>query len=301
MNRLEHIAVNSVRIFMRFVFLVPVFSSTLAAQQERSVNEIQLQSYTPSALLRPGQIEVKQFNNLYTQTSFFDENGKRQEQGIRSTFLTSINNFLYGISPNFNIGFDLYLRSVRNDGESSSALSLFKFSSGQNSRTAFSQFGPKIKIAPFSGIPNLAIQTTLLFPLRSDLDGSDSSETPFLDVDGMQWWTQFFYDYAFQTGFLIYLESGLFVRFNPASEDFFTPLKAFVNYYPSTKWTVYVPVELTPFWDGLSWAAYYAQSGLGLKYQLFSGVEMETLYTKFLFGKSQGAGQTFNLGIRIIR
>jgi hypothetical protein len=259
-----------------------------------------LQAYTPSTLLKPGQIEIKFFNNLYTQTAFFDEESKRIAQNGRSTFYTGIINSLYGATTNINIGIDLYIKSVRNDNESSSPFSVFKFSSDADSRSSFAQIGPKIKISPFASFRNLAIQSVFLFPLASNLDGSESADSPFLDVDGSQWWTQVFYDYSFDNNFLLYLESGLFFRFGSEFEDFYTPLKAFLNYYPSQDWTIYFLAEFTSFWKESSISAHYTQLGLGGKYQLLFNVELEILFTKFIFGKSQGAGATYNLGIRII-
>jgi hypothetical protein len=58
--------------------------------------------------------------------------------------------------------------------------------------------------------------------------------------------------------------------------------------------------EFNAFWKESSISAYYNQLGLGAKYQLISNFELEILYTKFIFGKSQGAGETYNLGFRII-
>jgi len=259
-----------------------------------------LQTYTPSTLLKPGQIEAKIFNNLYTQTEFFDEDSKKKAQNNRSTYFTGIINSLYGITPNINIGIDFYLKSVRNDTENSSPFSLFNFSTGANSRTALAQFGPKIKISPFKSYRNLAFQSTFLFPLESDLDGSENDDSPYLDVDGMQWWTQVFYDYSFEKDFLLYLESGVFLRFDSENEDFYIPLKAFINYYPSRNWTIYFPVEYTSYWKDASVPAFYTQLGLGGKYQLTSNFELEILLTKFIFGKNQGAGSTYNFGIRFI-
>ena len=45
------------------------------------------------------------------------------------------------------------------------------------------------------------------------------------------------------------------------------------------------------------------QSGAGGKYQIIDGIlELELLYTNFWIGSpGSGAGQTFNLGIRLIR
>jgi hypothetical protein len=259
-----------------------------------------LQAYTPSTLLKPGQIEIKLFNNLYTQTAYFNEESKKKALNERSTYYTGIVNSLYGITSDFNIGINIYIKSVRNDNESSSPFSLFNFSSDANSRTALAQFGPKVKISPFASIPNLAIQSTFLIPLASDLDGSENADSPFLDVDGSHWWTQVFYDYSFDNNFLLYIESGLFFRFGSEYEDFYTPIKAFLNYYPSPQWTIYLPVEITSFWKETSISAHYSQLGLGGKYQLTSNFELEILYTKFIIGKSQGAGATYNLGIRFI-
>ena len=49
--------------------------------------------------------------------------------------------------------------------------------------------------------------------------------------------------------------------------------------------------------------AYFVQSGLGGKYQLIPGLmELELLYTNFWAGsEGEGAGQTYNLGIRFIQ
>jgi hypothetical protein len=259
-----------------------------------------LQAYTPSTLLKPGQIEIKFFNNLYTQTAYFDEGSNKTELNERSTYYTGIINFLYGLSPSFNIGFDLYIKSVLNDSESGSPLKVFKFSSDANLRSAATQIGPKLKATPIASIRNLSIQTTFLFPLASDLDGSDNPESPFLDVDGNQWWTQIFYDYLFNNDFLLFLEGGLLFRFGSTFDDVLTPVKVFFNYFPSQKWTIYTMAEFASFWKEGSVSAFYNQYGLGGKYQVTSNFELEILYTKFVFGKSQGAGDTYNLGLRII-
>jgi hypothetical protein len=272
-----------------------------AAAENLPWSGVNLQAYTPSALLRPGEFELKIFNNLYTQTAFFNEDGDRQEQNTRSVFFSGIFNFLLGVRPDVNIGVDVYLKSVKYDDASASPFALFANSAGASSRTEFTHIGPKIKISPFRALNRLAIQSTLLIPLASDLDGGENNEKPFLDINGIQWWNQFFYDYPFLNDFLAYLELGLFFRFDPQYRDFFTPLKAFLNYYPSDNWTLYLASELTPSWDGFSWSSYYGQLGLGLKYQIIKNLELEVLYTNFLIGKNQGAGETFNLGFRLVR
>ncbi len=259
-----------------------------------------LQAYTPSTLLKIDEVEIKFFNNLYTQTAFFDDNGDKVDENRRSNFFTGIVNFLYGLDAPFNIGFDLYFRSVFIDPASGSTFNIFKFQGGPNARTAIAQIAPKVKFAPFRWLPSLAIQTSLLFPTANDLEGSEIGE-PFLEREGMQWWTQLFYDLPLGSKFLLYLESDFFYRWHNEVNELRTPFKAILNFYPSTKWTVYLPTEYTPTWDGGSVSSYFIQVGLGLKYQLFQSLELETLYTTFPIGKNGGAGQTYNFGIRYIR
>ena len=218
-----------------------------------------LQAYTPSTLLKPGQIEIKFFNNLYTQTAFYDEEGKKQELNERSTYYTGIINFLYGLTQDVDIGFDIFIKSVFIDTTRGSPFAIFRFESGSNSRSAVAQIGPKVKISPFKSIRNLAIQSVVLFPLVSDLDGSDQTDEPFLDVDGGQWWTQIFYDYAFSNDFLLFFDTGVFIRFGSTFDDFFTPFKVFLNYFPSNRWTVYFMNEFNAFWKDSSVSAYYNQ------------------------------------------
>ncbi len=260
-----------------------------------------LQAYTPSTLLRRGQFEIKQFNNLYTQTASFNDQRQAIDQNRRSTFFTGITNVLFGINTRLNVGFDVYFRSVRNDATGSSPFALFEFASGNDARSAISQVGPKIKVNPFASIPNLSVQSAVLFPLADDLDGNEDPNSPFLDFDDMQWFTQLFYDKTLSRNSLLYFESGVFFRFGSEFEDFFTPLKAIYSYFPTAKATIYANSEFTPFWDGGSINAYFGQLGLGGKYQLLDSLEIELLYTDFLFGKNQGAGQTYNIGFRIIR
>ncbi len=259
-----------------------------------------LRAYTPSTLLNRGEIEIKQFNNLYTQTAFFNDSGIKKAQNSRSTFYTGINEILYGISPNVNLGVDVFVKSVRFDEEATSAFAVLNFSNDGNSRTALSQLAPKVKFHPFPQKSTLAVQSTLLLPIAKNLDGSTNGQSPFLDVDGVQWWTQFFVDQTLKPKWLAYYEAGLVIRFSSPFEDFFTPLKAIYNYYMTDRWTVYFPLEITPFWSGAKWTAFYGQLGLGGKYQLSSFVEIELLFTKFIIGKNQGAGQTFNLGWRVV-
>ncbi len=257
-----------------------------------------LKTYTPSTLLKKGELEIKNFNNLYTQTAFFDANFNKVSQGSRSTFFTSFISILYGERPNLNIGLDLLVKAVRNDREGSSPFALFRFANDANGRTALTHAAPKIKFIPFRFASRLALQTSLLFPLPKNLDGANDPAKPFLDVNGFQWWFQLLWDYSFRRDWLIYLETGAFVRFGV---DFFTPVKVLLNYYPGKRWTIYAAGEVSPFWGSEGITALFTQSGMGIKYEISRFVEVEVLFTQFLIGKNQGAGQTYNFGWRFIR
>jgi hypothetical protein len=193
-----------------------------------------------------------------------------------------------------NIGFDLYFKAVHNSELSDSPFSVFS-ASGMDARSSFTSIAPKIKFTPISRLRNLSVQTLILIPLVEGLEDS-----PFLEYDDIQWWTQLFYDRQLKDQFLIYLEGGLYLRFDSEETVLSTPFKFIFNYYPSDRWTIYLPTEIFPSWDNLSWSSYFFQAGIGGKYQISTNLEFELLYTRFLLGKQSGAGLTYNLGFRFI-
>ncbi len=296
------------------------FNQSSYTRESNDDNTPNLQLYTPSALLDKQQIEFKHFNNLYTQTSQFATSGstiKIKNPDIpgsiaRKTYFTSINQFLYGLSPILNIGFDLWFKSVRfSDDVSDSPFQVSRFHNDPYSRTAITGLGPKIKIAPFRQWAGFSIQSTLLFPLDKDLESTNSNK-PFLEHDRILWLTQFFYDQQLNNDFQLFFQFAPWVSFvrnsyrtNNAIE---TPVSGFVNYFFNNRITIYV---MTEYWPShyspkkQSFALFYSyfiQSGIGAKYQLIPGtLELELLYADFWNGsEGQGAGHSFNLGFRLL-
>lgn len=283
---------------MKWIFIIIFLISSLSVDAQ---DELNLQSYTPSVLISKGHWEFKLFQNLYTQTRVFDTSGKSLK-GQRQSWLTSINQFNYGINDKVNIGADLWVKHVN-------------FNGTQQSRTAVSGFGPKIKFTPSQKIKRLAIQSTVLFPLAKDLESNDldNANKPFLDKDRTLWINELYYDTDLDDKLQLFLRFGVWYSF---ARDSFrknnyaeTPISAFVSFFPDTKITLYFMTEYAPthYNDQEQtkdlFNTYYIQSGLGLKYQLIAGkLEAELLYTDFWTGSlGNGAGQTFNLGLRIIR
>ena len=265
--------------------------------------EVNLQTYTPSILFDQGDWEFKSFQNVYTQTQQFDANGDRTplEDG-RQTWYTSINQFLYGLNNKVNIGADVWVKNVNYAGPN-------------ESRTAVVGFGPKVKIAPFENLPRLSLQSTLLFPLAEDLEDRRQDFTPFLETDATLWLNQIFFDLPLNEKSQLFFQQAFwyrFVRNSFAANNFLqTQTSVFYSYFPTDRWTLYGMTEYFPthynsadeVQSAEAFFSYFVQSGIGTKYQLVPNlIELELLYTNFWNGsEGQGAGETINFGIRVIR
>ncbi len=267
-------------------------------------NSPNIQVYTPAALLKPGQLELKWFNNLYTQHAFFNHEGRRIAVTQKSTYFTGIGEVLYGIGGKLNVGLDAFFKSVTIDPLSNSPLNVFHFNNDANSRTAFTRIGPKIKFVPFPNIPGFSVQSTLFFPVAPDLEGRQNGY-PYLDYGGYVWWNRIFYDKTLGWDWKLFFEtdiSGYVDRHFRSEQSYIrSPVKIFINYFPVDKLSLYGMGEWNPVYGVEQLiTGYYGQAGTGVKYQLSQSLEVELLYTNFVMGKQAGAGQTFNIGIRYL-
>lgn len=258
-----------------------------------------LQNYTPSVLLHQGQWEFKNFHNYYTQTKQFGPNGGKVLTGQgRESYYTMINQFLYGVSDRVNIGFDVWLKSVNREVAPST------------NWTAVTGVGPKIKLSP-TGIPGFSIQSTMLFPIAEDLEGDN--ERAFLEHDRTLWINQLFYDKIIAPDFQIFAQLSIwyaFVRDSFRQNNYAqTPMSFFFSYLPTDRFTAYFTTEFWPVHyntqeqNAAAFHSHFVQAGVGTKYQVIPGrFEVEMLYTNFVYGSlAEGAGETFNLGLRVIR
>lgn len=276
----------------------------LASHSSKGQN---LQNYTPSILFGPGNWELKSFQNLYHQTKSFAGDGglEKQDAGDAQVFFTSINQFLYGLSSQVNVGLDVWVNHTS-----------LPFNGGRESQTGISLIGPKIKIAPFKSLNRLSIQTSYLFAATDDMENrAPSSSRPFFFFanDRSLWLTQFFYDKQINSQFQLFFQQAFWysnVRTSFRENNFWqTQTSVFASYFPNSKWTLYAMTEYFPthyeagdVQKGSAFFEYFVQSGLGAKYQLVPNlIELELLYTNFWLGSGGGgAGQTFNFGIRLI-
>ncbi|NQX91931.1 MAG: hypothetical protein HRT74_07385 [Flavobacteriales bacterium] len=273
-----------------------------------------LQNYTPSILFGKGEWEVKSFQNVYTQTASFgsDLTNKIDNNGRRDTYSSSINQFLYGINGNINIGLDVWVKNVTVNDPRFETLTT-------RSRTEITGIGPKIKIAPFKKLNRLSIQSTLLFPLAEDLEGADQGdniETSFLFLEydrSAMLLNQLFYDLPLNSKWQLFFQQAFWTHF---TRDSFaentvwqTQTSLFVSYFATSRWTLYGLTEYFPTHynaadqEFSASESFFINSGIGTKYQIIPNkLEIEALYSNFWLGsEGSGAGQTFNIGLRFIR
>lgn len=280
---------------MRLTLIFALFLSASALKAQNN-----LQRYTPSILFDNGDWEFKSFQNRYAQSKQFDTQGKKIDNGFTETFFTSINQFLYGYSNQLNIGLDVWVKSSKSTGNN------------LGSSSGITGLGPKIKIAPFKKIPRLSIQSTYLFNLTEDPEGSNGDRY-FLEWDGNLWLNQVFFDLQLSDKSQLFFQQAFWYRLTKESssvkDDFLqSQTSIFFSYFPTSRWTAYFMSEYFPtHYDyagqkAEAFSSYFVQSGLGLKYQLIPNlIELEALYTNFWKGsEGQGAGETINLGIRVI-
>jgi len=310
------------------IVLIGIISTVTLAQEDFNV-----QNLTPSTLLPTGKWEIKSFNSNYTQTEFFNEEGKREDASggtlyndngtvrtnvntTRNTFFTSVNQINYGLSSRLNIGVEFWVNASERSADSDSRFSTLNFNQSANARTGLSYVGAKIKFVPISEVNNLSIQSTFLIPIAKDLESSLQFPRPFVNWDNYTWINQFFLDVPLNDRWLLFLNLDVVWGISRNSEvhqqrsnRFTIPVKVFMNYFATSRLTFLMQTEYNEIWQAFGdeinrekKSAYYFQLGPSIKYQLIPGkLESEVGYNYFLAGNNgQGAGNSINLGLRIL-
>lgn len=291
---------NTDRIRNKIILVLAVFSALPGFAQN-------LQNYTPSILFGQGDWEFKSFQNLYHQTKNFAGNGglEKQRGSEEWYFFTSIDQFLYGLNSQVNVGVDVWVNATALTRQENT-----------ESQTGVSLIGPKIKIAPFKSLHRLSIQSSYLFAATENMENRmpDGNHGLFFANDRSLWLTQFFYDLPLSAQWQLFFQQAFWynvVRDSFRENNFLqTQTSVFASYFPNSRWTFYGMTEYFPthynantgVQSGEAFFTYFVQSGAGAKYQLIPNkIELEFLYTNFWLGSGgEGAGQTFNLGIRLV-
>lgn len=249
--------------------------------------------YVTSATIPKGQVELKIFNNLYTQK--IASSGEKLDE--RSTFNTTSISALYGINQRFNLGVDLKYRRTLNSSIPSDALDVFGKLDGPTGRSGITGIGPRIRWAPIPEWSGFSLQSTFTFAVGENLEGT--ADQPFIDWNNNIFWTQFFYDKSIGTRFSFFAEVDVIWEDIGDFDKLTFPVTTIFSYFPNKKVTLYTLAgyapSVAPDFD------YFHQLGLGTKFQITRRFEIELLYTsfrtKFVVSKN-GVANTFNLGLR---
>ena len=280
-------------------------------------NSINLQYYTAGSLLAKGKMDITLFNAMYTENR---SNWKGENfSGFRTTFVSHLLQLTIGTSKNkrINLGLDLNFKSSGSstDSKFSGVKNAFTYKNNDSSRVGIASVGLRIKLQPFKAVPNFTMQSTVTGPTIKHPEGINSATEQNLmwaEWNRIQWWNQFFYTKDFGK-FQLFTEIDLLYRFRINNQQIGmldVPVSAFLSYFPTNKVTIYAMTQhLQRFTNDIDqnvpqtdWVipASYTASGIGLKYQLKSNLNIELLYTNFWQAKNAGFGQTFNIGIKYL-
>lgn len=288
--------------FKRNTFLIVTLFAFFGGFSQDSIPQLtNIQQYTPSKLIGKGQVDVKWFNNLYTETESTFAEGTQPRQ----TFFTSTLEFYTGVGKNnrLNLGFIARLRSnvISSPNDERGALDVFNFSGDDKSRAGLTAFAPSIKFVPFPSLSNFSIQSSFFIPLIDN----ETENGVFLEQKGSVWQNRLFYDHTFPGNkWQLFTELTTELNFGDEDESFANNSLnvnpgIFLSYFPTNKFTVLVLAQHSQRLDlGNEFTQDFTALGGGAKYQLTDALNLEVLYTNFVRGNNTGLGQTFNLGLR---
>ncbi|WP_010520676.1 hypothetical protein [Aquimarina agarivorans] len=306
---------------MLAVASISLISTTITAQEEEQ-EASNIQTFTPSKLLRKGQWDIKFFNSIYTQTKQTDAGSKKVDIP-RQTFFTNTTEIFTGVSESsrINVGFIFQVRSNALNGQS--ALDVFSFEdNGNDRRSGLSTIAPSIRVQPFRNIGNFSFTSSFFIPVFEDKADTVPTDDvfSFLDQRSFAWDTKFFYDRTFGANkWQLFTELDFKFNFGESSADaatdpdknqserfannsLFLPASIFLSYFPTSKSTVFINAQQSFLIDlGNEFAQNGTQLGIGAKYQVTRVINLEGSYGRFVRGENfQGLGNTFSVGLRAL-
>ena len=167
-----------------------LFSVVTIAQNDDDQGGSVIQNLTPSKLIGKGQVDIKWFNNLFTQTRIADINGDVRT-APRENFFTSTLDVFFGVSENRRVSLGAILEFRSNTVGGRGAFDVFSFDGEAGSaRSGLTSIAPSIKFVPFEGVSNFSVQSSLIFSII----GSEFDDGVFFDQDGFVIQNRFFYD-----------------------------------------------------------------------------------------------------------
>lgn len=296
------------KIIALLVFSVITFTGFSQEEDNDDQAKSNIQTYTPSKLLKKGQWDIKFFNNLYTQTKAANSNGDVSKNEPRETYFTSTIDVFTGVSENSKLNIGLLIEMRSNVVGNRKALDIFKFDGVRGTaRSGITSIAPAIKFNPFKNVSNFTIQTAFHIPLvdneSEDFLPINNNNGVFLDQTAFTFQNRFFYDYTFPSGdWQLFTELNTEYNFGEktsfADKTFVLAPGVFLSYFPNQEFTI------------LGFAQHqqrvgdfeqdFTALGFGGKYQLCKTLNLEVLYSNFVRGNTTGLGQSFNIGLRAL-
>lgn len=285
------------------LLIFSVIGFTGFSQEEMKDSEDQksnIQTYTPSKLLKQGQWDIKWFNNLYTQTKGANSSGDVTKNLPRETYFTSSIDVFTGVSENSKLNVGLLIEMRSNAIGDRDALDVFKFDGETNTaRSGVTSIAPAIKFNPFKNVSNFTIQTAFHIPLVDN----ETENGVFLDQTAYTFQNRFFYDYTFPSGdWQLFTELNTEYNFGEdtsfADKTFVLAPGVFMSYFPNQEFTVLGFVQHQQRVGDFEQD--FTALGFGGKYQLSQTLNLEVLYSNFVRGSNSGLGQSFNIGLRAL-
>lgn len=290
------------------------------SQEDKESQKSNIQTYTPSKLLKKGQWDIKFFNSIYTQTEQTNTRSKSQKIA-RQNFFTNTTEIYTGVSENarVNVGLIFQVRSNTLGGQS--VFDVFSFEdNGNDRRSGLTTLAPSIRVQPFRSLSNFSFTSSFYIPVFSDKVDTNQTDNIFsyLDLRSYAWETKFFYDKTFggnkwqlftEVDFKFnFGEKGTEASSDENSSERFgnnslgLPLSAFLSYFPSSKSTIFINTQQAFLIDlGNDFAQNSTAFGFGGKYQITDVLNLEASFNKIVRGNNfQGLGQTFSLGLRAL-
>ncbi len=259
-----------------------------------------IQTYTPSKLLKKGQWDIKFFNNLYTQTKVANSSGDVSKNQPRETYFTSTIDVFTGVSENSKLNVGLLIEMRSNVVGNRKAFDIFKFDGERGTaRSGVTSIAPAIKFNPLKNVNNFTIQTAFHIPLVDN----EVENGVFLDQTAYTFQNRFFYDYTFPSGdWQLFTELNTEYNFGEktsfADKTFVLAPGVFLSYFPNQEFTILGFVQHQQRVGDFEQD--FTALGLGGKYQLSKTLNLEVLYSNFVRGSNSGLGQSFNLGLRAL-
>lgn len=286
------------KIIVLLVIVTITFSGF--SQDDQDTARSNIQTYTPSKLLKKGQWDIKWFNNLYTQTKGANSSGDVTKNLPRETYFTSSIDIFTGVSNSNRINVGLLAEIRSNVIGDRNALDVFSFDDEPTTaRSGLTSIAPVIKFNPLKSVSNFTIQTAFHIPLIDN----ESENGVFLDQTAYTFQNRFFYDYTFPSGdWQLFTELNTEYNFGEdssfADKTFVLAPGIFMSYFPSQKSTVLGFIQHQQRVGDFEQD--FTALGFGGKYQLSQALNLEVLYSNFVRGSNTGLGQSFNIGLRAL-